>query len=89
MVSDLVLTCLFFLRGKVVGSIQRVCYGDKFQNSKANGYESHKVQSEQKLLNAIVCECTNPPVPPRMCRDQRTICGSHFSPLMRISEDRI
>lgn len=89
MAGDLVLPRLFFLRGKVVRSNQRVYYGDKFQNSKAKGYESHKVQSEHKRLNAIVCECTNPPVPPRMCRDQRTICGSQFSPPMWISEDRI
>lgn len=45
MVGDLVLPCLFFLRGKVVRSTQRVCYGEKFLNSKANRRESYKVKS--------------------------------------------
>lgn len=54
MVGDLVLPCLFFLRGKVVRSTQRVCYGDKFLNSKANRHESYKVQSEHTTVTVLV-----------------------------------
>lgn len=48
MVGDLVLPCLFFLRGKVV------CYGDKFLNSKANRHESYKGQSEHTIVTVLV-----------------------------------